>query len=90
MGTRTSIRILERLAGAAGITPLELEEALQDVVEDIIDARRRKQHERTVITGAREVFGEGHATASYITDPEGTDIVPPGYEPPPGYRGPWN
>ncbi|MDX6399614.1 MAG: hypothetical protein QOF27_220 [Gaiellaceae bacterium] len=33
------------------------------------------------------VFREGHAAMSYIADPEGTDVVPAGWEAPIGYHG---
>jgi hypothetical protein len=81
-------RQLGRIAEAAGITRAELRDVIEAVVDEHLGHVRRQPSGKPRITGCREVFGEGHATVSYISDPEGTDIVPPGYEPPPGYRGP--
>ena len=31
-------------------------------------------------TGWRLVYGESHAACTYVEDPEGTDVLPPGYD----------
>jgi hypothetical protein len=86
MAARTE-RHLRRLAEVAGIRPEELRDTIRAVVEE--DGYVRRQRSETPrITCCREIRGEAHASVSYIFDPEGTDVVSPGYEPPPGYRGP--
>ena len=61
---------------------------IEAVVDEYLGHSRRRRSDTPRITGCREVFGEGHASVSYISDPTGTDVIPAGYEPPPGYRGP--
>jgi len=79
-----------KIADAAGITSAELEETFALLIEERLgEIRLRRTGNKPRITGAREVFGEGHATANYVADLNGTAVVPQGYEPPPGYRGPW-
>lgn len=79
---------LGRVADAAGIGTEELRELIETIVDEYLGNIPREESNKARVTGCREIYGEGHATVSYISDPEGTDIVPPGYEPPPGYHGP--
>jgi hypothetical protein len=88
VNTRTE-RQLGRVANAANISREDLRELIEAVVDEhlgLVPRERLKRPGRK--TGARCVNGESHAALSYIADPDGTDIVPPEYEPPPGYRGP--
>jgi hypothetical protein len=72
---------LRRLADAAGVSSDHLREALEDVIElPVAESAERK-------TGATWKKGEGHASGSYVSDPNGTAVVPAGIEPPPGYFG---
>jgi len=81
---------LSKLADAAGIAPAALEETLALFLEGHLgEIKLRRTGNEPRVTGAREVFGEGHASVSYVADPNGTAVVPQGYEPPPGYRGRW-
>jgi hypothetical protein len=89
-------RQLGRVANAAGITRAELRDLIESVVDEYLDlvprGHRRQRAPRgdqtARKTGARLVFGVDHTALSYVADPEGTDIVPSDYEPPPGYPGP--
>ncbi|MGH2971471.1 MAG: hypothetical protein ACRDLE_04965 [Gaiellaceae bacterium] len=83
-----AFRRLGRVADAAGIGTEELRDLIETIVDERLGLVAAPVSDTPRITGCREVYGEGHATVSYIADPEGTDIVPPGYEPPPGYHGP--
>jgi len=87
MNTHT-FRRLGRVADAAGIGTDELRDLIETIVDERLGLIPRERSDKPRITGCREVFGEGHASVSYVSDPEGTAIVPPGYEAPPGYRGP--
>jgi hypothetical protein len=87
MTTRTE-RLLGRVAAAANISREELRDLIETVVDERLGLIPREQRDTPARkTGARLVFGEGHAALSYIADPEGTDVVPTEYEPPPGYIG---
>ena len=82
-------RLLGRVADTANITPADIRELIETIVDEHLGLIPREQSDEPHRkTGARLVFGEGHATLSYISDPEGTDVVPRGYEAPPGYHGP--
>jgi hypothetical protein len=81
---------LTKVAMAAGMSSAELRDMIEAVVGEYLgDAPRQRRTTRALMTRPRDVFGEGHASVSYIADPEGTDILPPGHEPPSGYRGPY-
>jgi hypothetical protein len=85
--TRTQ-RQLGRIAEAAGITREELRDVIRGVVDEYLGDVPRRRSDTPRITGCRAIHGQSHATVTYVSDPKGTDVVPPGYEPPAGYRGP--
>lgn len=88
MDKRTE-RSLGRIAAEANINREDLREAIENVVDEylgLLPRERKESPERR--TGARLVYGQGHAALSFVADPEGTDVVPAEYEPPPGYFGP--
>ncbi len=81
--TVRSERHLGRIADAASISRAELRDLIETVVEEYLGRAPRRETEPSVRrTGARMVFGESHAAISYVADPEGTDVVPPGWEAP--------
>jgi hypothetical protein len=88
MNARTA-RHLERVAAVAQIRQAELRDVIETVVDEYLGLIPRDQFERPERkTGARLVYGESRGALSFVSDPEGTDVVPQGYEPPPGYHGP--
>ena len=88
MNQRTE-RTLGRVAAEANISREDLREAIETVVDEYLGLLPRERYEKPERrTGARLVYGAGHAAHSFVADPEGTDIVPAGHEPPPGYFGP--
>ena len=87
MNTRTE-RHLRRVADAANVSPEEIRDLIEAVVDEYLGLQPRERRPTVRKTGARMVYGDSHAAFSVVSDPEGTDVVPPGYEPPPGYFGP--
>lgn len=87
MTTRTE-RHLRRVADAANITPAELRDLIESVVDEYLGLQPRDSQPTVRKTRARLVYGDSHAAMSFVSDAEGTDIVPAGYEPPAGYSGP--
>jgi hypothetical protein len=81
-------RQLGRVAAVAQISREELRDLIETVVDEYLGLLPREQRETARKTGARMVFGDGHAAISYIADPDRTDVVPADHEPPPGYHGP--
>lgn len=82
-------RHLGRVAAVAQISQAELRDLIETVVDEYLGLIPRDQFQRPERkTGARLVYGDSRAALSFISDPEGTDVVPPGYEAPPGYHGP--
>jgi len=88
MDARTE-RSLGRVAAQSNSSRDDLRKMIENVVDEYLGRLPRDRHEKPQRkTGARLVYGDSHAAMSYVSDPEGTDVVPPGYEPPPGYVGP--
>jgi hypothetical protein len=87
MDKRTD-RLLGRVSEQTGIGRAELRDLIETIVDEYLGLIPREQLGAAVErkTGARMVFGDGHAALSYVADPTGTDLVPPGFEPPPGYH----
>jgi hypothetical protein len=82
-------RLLGRVAEATSISRAELRDLIETVVDEYLGIIPREQVDTPDrSTGARMVFGEGHGALSFLSDPEGTDVVPAGWESPPGYHGP--
>ena len=73
-----SQEVERRLAELLGRAPEEVRDYLYDVVEERL-WRGRKLTER--VTGFR--FVRGTHGGSFVRDPEGHDVIPPGVEPPP-------
>ena len=73
-----SQEVERRLADLLGRTPEEVRDYLYDVVEERL-WRGRNITER--VTGFR--FVRGTHGGSFVRDPAGTDVVPPGVEVPP-------
>jgi hypothetical protein len=82
-------RSLGRVAAEANISREDLREAIENAVDEYLGLLPRERYEQPERrTGARLVYGAGHQAMSFVADPEGTDVVPQGHEPPPGYFGP--
>lgn len=71
-------RTEERLAKLLELDPPELREYVVEVLEDRLWRGGEKRERRTGITFVRGTHG-----GSWVRDPEGTDILPPGAQPPP-------
>jgi len=77
MNQRTE-RTLGRVAGEANISREDLREAIETVVDEYLGLLPRERYEKPERrTGARLVYGQGHAAMTFVADPEGTDVVPP-------------
>ena len=76
--SREALEVERALADALGLEPRAVREYVVEVIEERL-WRGRKLAERR--TGFR--FARGTHGGRYVRDPEGTDLLPVGAEPPP-------
>ena len=70
--------IEQQLAKALGVEPVAVRSYLYDVIEERLWRGRDLTQRRT---GFR--FVRGSHSGRFVRDPDGTDVLPPGHEPPP-------
>jgi hypothetical protein len=70
--------IERRIAKLLDVDPSYVREYVIEVIEDRLWRGGEKRERRTGIRFVRGTYG-----ATYVRDPAGTDVLPPGVEPPP-------
>jgi hypothetical protein len=71
----------EKLAKQLGVEPEDVRDYMYAVIEERLWRGGEKRERRTGIKIVRGTHG-----CTYVRDPEGTDTLPPGIEPPPENR----
>ena len=76
--SKTALQVESQLATLLRMEPSEVREFVTEVLEDRLWRGREKRGRRTGIRFVRGTHG-----GSYVRDPDGTDVLPRGVEPPP-------
>jgi hypothetical protein len=69
-----------QLANRLGVDAVELREYITEVLEERLWRGGENRERRTGFT-----FKRGSHGGTYVRDPEGTDVLPPGVQPPPAH-----